>query len=163
MIKKICYFCKNIFKNAKDKLQENSYERAYNKEYIAIGVDQGSILNFPSKDYSDSWFEFRGDDDNYDEHQKYSFVKSINFLIKLYTITKEFPEEITGLKALRELCLGGNKFRKFPESFGNLKNLQTLLLFDNNLTELTESIGRLANPILIEDLKKENYLLVISF
>ncbi len=66
---------------------------------------------------------------------------------------KTFPEEITKLKFIKKLYLGGNRFSNIPESIRNLKNLQTLLIFDNNLNCLPESIGNLKSLRLL-DLEK---------
>ena len=56
---------------------------------------------------------------------------------------KTFPEEITKLKFVKKLYLGGNCFSTVPESIRNLKKLQTLFIFDNELSNLPESLGEL--------------------
>jgi hypothetical protein len=55
----------------------------------------------------------------------------------------ELPKEISNLKKLEHLDLGGCKFTKLPNEIGELVNLEYLDLSDNGIDELPESFGNL--------------------
>ena len=57
---------------------------------------------------------------------------------------KDIPDEITNLKNLEQLWIGGenggNSISALPEEIGKLENLTSLNLYGNPISELPESL-----------------------
>lgn len=75
-------------------------------------------------------------------------LTSLKKLQKLYlggNQLVEFPTEILQLESLKELYLSGNQIRRLPSELGRLKSLEKLDLETNQLCELPSEIGTLEN------------------
>ena len=62
----------------------------------------------------------------------------------IYNVFFQLPAQITRLRRLKILYLGGNKLDSLPSEIGQLEYLQSLSLSDNNLRQLPDTLSSLS-------------------